>query len=151
MRWRMDQMEQMIGMEEYIDTLLYPVCVLPAQWDESWSVEPFWLEKVCDCVERQLAGRIFLFQSLVIVHKQQEWVDLAVLIEQQVDVLTDRFPYSLIVTNHADLARVLMNKGIKSYAIHSASPLMNNSEYSLEKIIFEGHKITKNLITLWER
>jgi hypothetical protein len=151
MRWKVEDMGQMIGMEEYIDTLLYPVCVSGAKWDESWIKDQFWLERVCSYVEKQLTGRLFLFQSLCVAQAKEGYEKTACdFIEQNILALTARFPYRLVVTNDVILAETLTKTGVCAYVVSEPPEIKIDTTPFLEKALSESNRIVKSCIALWQ-
>ncbi|MED0674943.1 DUF2487 family protein [Aneurinibacillus thermoaerophilus] len=150
MRWKAEDMEQMIGMEEYVDTLVYPVCVLGTCWDINWVKQQLWLERVCGYVERQLTGRLFLFQPLSVISKKESSVEIACdFIAQNIYGLIDRFPHCLVVTNDSAMSTALMKKQINTYIVSAPPEEKTDSKTFLEKARHESDRLVKHCIALW--
>jgi hypothetical protein len=151
MRWKAEDMERLIGMEEYVDTLLYPVCVFDGEWENAWIKEQFWLERVCGYAERQLTGRLFLFQPLTTAYKPEDGHSTtSQFIEQNIRTLRGRFACHLVVTNHSGLAQILQGRNIVTYVLSAPPEEKNDSKSFLEKALRESQSIVKHCISLWQ-
>ncbi|MBN6188623.1 DUF2487 family protein [Aneurinibacillus sp. BA2021] len=152
MRWKIEDMEQLNGMEEYVDTLLYPVCISGEQWDEQWVKEQFWLERVCDYAERQLTGRLFLFQPLHAVKKSEMDNRITLqFIDQTVRSLSSRFPYHLVVLNDASASEEMKEKGIDAYVISPPPEEKADTKLFVEKALNESNRIVKLFVERWKK
>ncbi|WP_047152608.1 DUF2487 family protein [Aneurinibacillus tyrosinisolvens] len=151
MRWKADDMEKVIGMEEHVDTLLYPVCVSPVKWDQNWLAAQLWLERISSYAEQQLTGRLFLFQSLSIAREGNYHTTAHPFIEQSIQALRARFPYHLVITNEEELAETLREAGVHVYVISDVPEESVTTKAFLEKALIEGNKIVKTLISLWQK
>ncbi|MFT9847588.1 hypothetical protein [Aneurinibacillus sp. REN35] len=152
MRWKVEDMEQLIGMEEYVDTLLYPVSVSGENWDEGWIKDQFWLERVCGYAERQLTGRLFLFQPLCVAGKQERNSRLTLqFIEQNIHALSSRFPYHLVVTNDKFTAEEMNKEGIHTHLISAPPEEKADTKIFLEKALSESNRILKLCVEHWQK
>lgn len=152
MRWKVEDMEQIIMMEEYVDTLLYPVCVSSEEkWDESWIKRQFWLERVCGYAERQLTGRLFLFQTLFVARKKEMNEGISTtFIEQNIQALIQRFPHCIVVTNDSTLSIELIKKGVQAYVVSAPPEEKTDTKLFLEKALSESNRVVKSCIALWQ-
>ncbi|GEN34252.1 MULTISPECIES: DUF2487 family protein [Aneurinibacillus] len=151
MRWKAEDMEQIIAMQEYVDTLLYPVCVSGEEWDESWIKNQFWLERVCGYAERQLTGRLFLFQPLCVALTKEADEEISYMfIQQNIQALSRRFTHCIVVTNDNTVSIELTKRGIETYLVSDPPEEKADTKAFLEKALSESNRIVKRCIALWQ-
>lgn len=151
MKWKIEDMEQLLGMEEFVDTLVYPVSVSPMEWDAEWIRDQFWLEKVSTHVEQNLKGRVFLFQPLCVA-RNEEFLDSTIpFIRQSLKAMSTRFPHRAILTNSRELADALQEEGTLVYHLSHTPEEEVTSKRFLEKSLIEANRIIPRLIGLWSQ
>jgi hypothetical protein len=144
-------MEQLLGMEEYVDTLVYPVSVSPMEWDVKWIADQFWLEKVSFHVEDHLKGRVFLFQPLCVA-RNEEFLDTTLpFIRQNIKALSNRFPHQAILTNSQELVDAFQEEGTIVYLLSPTPEEAVTSKRFLEKSLIEANRVIPKLIGTWSQ
>lgn len=149
MKWKAEDMEKLLGMEEYVDTLVYPVSVSPMEWDMSWIADQFWLDKVCNQVEQNLTGRVFLFQPLCVAREGDFLETTLPFIRSTIHAMAKRFPYKVIVTNSQELAEACREEGIYCIELSPVPEEGVSSKRFLEKTLIEANRVGQKLIDSW--
>ncbi len=151
MKWKVEDMEQLLGMEEYVDTLLYPVSVSPMDWDVKWIADQFWLEKVSSNVEQNLKGRVFLFQPLCVA-RNELFLDTTIpFIRQNIKAMSNRFPHRAILTNSKELAEAFQEEGVIAFLLSPTPEEAVTSKRFLEKSLIEANRVIPKLIGVWSQ
>lgn len=150
MKWKSEDMEKILGMEEYVDTLVYPISVSPMKWDTQWIAEQFWLEKVCFQLEQSLTGRVFLFQPLCVAREGEFILSTMPFIQQSLNAMSSRFPYCVVVTNSEELSSHLQGEGIPCFLLNSVPDEEIRSKRFLEKTLIESNRLMKKVIGIWQ-
>ena len=150
MKWKSEDMEKILGMEEFVDTLVYPISVSPMKWDTQWIAEQFWLEKVCFQLEQSLTGRVFLFQPLCVAREGEFMLSTLPFIQQSLNAMKNRFPYRVVVTNSEELAVSLQGEGVYCFLVNSVPNEDVKSKRFLEKTLIESNRLMGKLIDSWQ-
>ncbi|WCK56098.1 hypothetical protein PP175_09395 [Aneurinibacillus sp. Ricciae_BoGa-3] len=151
MRWKAEDLEKLMEMEEYIDTLLYPVCVSPASWDKEWLATQIWLDKVCGAAEKQLTGRIFMYQPLSVPRADDYITTTLPYLIHNLEVMKDRFPFSMLVTNEQELADRVGQLGWNAAVLLPAPVAEFRTKNFVHKAGLEANRIVQQLIEGWKR
>ncbi|WP_027417509.1 DUF2487 family protein [Aneurinibacillus terranovensis] len=149
MRWKVEDMKKILDMQDYIDTVIYPVCVSHVPWDKKSIAEPFWVEKVSAAAEQQLTGRVLLFQTLSAVWHDQYIDTTFPYVMQNLEALRGGFPYCLVVTNAEELAAKLREANVEAYVVRAVPEAAVQSKNFLEKSLVEGNRIVQKIISVW--
>lgn len=150
MKWKAEDMEKILGMEEYVDTLVYPISVSPMKWDTKWIAEQFWLEKVCFQLEQSLTGRVFLFQPLCVAREGEFLNSTLPFIKQSLNAMEHRFPNRVVVTNSDELAASLQGENLSSFLLGPVPEEKVQSKRFLEKTLIESNRLMGKLIDSWQ-
>jgi hypothetical protein len=151
MKWKIEDMEQLLGMEEYVDTLLYPVSVSSMEWDINWISDQYWIEKVSSFVEEKLTGRVFLFQPLCVARNNEFLSTTIPFVRQNIMAMAKRFPHKVILTNSQELADAFQEEGTMVYLLSPTPEEKVNSKRFLEKSLIEANRVVQKVIGLWSQ
>lgn len=151
MKWKVEEMEQLLGMEEFVDTLVYPVSVSPMEWDVKWIRDQFWLEKVSSYVEEKLKGRVFLFQPLCVARNDEFLETTIPFICQNIKAMSTRFPHRAILTNSTKLGEAFQEEGTMVYLLSPPPEEEVTSKRFLEKSLIEANRVVQQLIGCWSQ